>query len=92
MGQSKASERSGGALRRPTGGKQMAPSAGRGSRRRRLKPEHGAYRSLLQRRGSQQRRAATRPLQRQLSGGYRTVSGHIQADRPMEEIGKGQTG
>jgi len=31
MGQSKAPERSGGALRRPTGGKQMAPRAGCGS-------------------------------------------------------------
>ena len=31
MGQSKAPERSGGVLRRPTGGKQMAPRAGRGS-------------------------------------------------------------
>jgi hypothetical protein len=57
-----------------------------------LEPEHGAYRFRLQRRGSHQRRAPTCPLQRQLSGGYRTVSGHTQADRPMEAVGKGQTG
>jgi len=38
-----------------------------------LKPEHGAYRRLLQRRGSPQRRASPRPLQRQLSGGHGPV-------------------
>jgi hypothetical protein len=38
-----------------------------------LKPEHGAYRLRLQRRGSLQGRASTRPLQRQLSGGFRTT-------------------
>ena len=36
--------------------------------------------------------ALARPLQRQLSGGYRTAPGHSQADRLLEETGKGQTG
>lgn len=41
-----------------------------------LKPEHGAYRSPLQRWWSPQRRASPRPLQHQLSGAHRRASAH----------------
>lgn len=67
MGQSTAPERGGGAWRRPTGGKQMAPRAGRGS------PEgwspSTARTAASGRGGEPPAPRFPRPLQRSLSGG-----------------------